>query len=338
MTFALLSAPAAALKDAKPKEYDFFEHLRQGTANDDEKAVANPWSMQTAGAVVKEGLLGEIPIATVETMSGQPVHSPGPLRAEETNGTVSLSSRNKKLFFAEETMRNQWCKTKNGVLMKWLKTAAAQDPEKLVVLVENGDVVFGGCSGEQMRTYYEAIRDASGGAKVVASAEVSPYPSDMMPYYNRTFRADLEERMSKVSRALDVKENWAADYADCRDPLGGPCDSPPTYRFMNYGFVMGPAHALEKFVTEVYQAGGFDQMAAQTYFLKHPEEVTLDYTGNLALSLHNIAEDDESPLSIKKPLFGKKHLVNKVTGQTQCFVHGNGNSESFVRRLAKELM
>merc|ERR1719401_529969 len=205
--------------------------------------------------------------------------------------------------------------------------------------MDGGNTLYGGCSEKHIKTFYDAIVKASGGAPVVGGAEVSPYPMQVLQYYNRTFRTDLETRMHDVTRMLDVKDSWAADYADCRDVLGGPCDDPPAYRFLNYGFLMGPAAKLAKFVEAVYKQGGFDQVAAHKYFLEHPEEVTLDYAGALSLSLHNMAEDKQSLISVAKGGFGnkKKTIKNKVTGQVQCFVHGNGNGENFVQRLAAEM-
>lgn len=337
---------ASALKEAK--EYHqpkvavgakLFEDLRNAaTYAGDMKQVPNPAMMEhDVGATIHEGAIGSIPVISAFTKNDIAINSPGALRAEEANTSVYLEATSRKYLRAQSTMRNQWSKIKTASLLRWLKHTASAKPDELVIMVDSGDVVYGGCSEKQIQTYYQAIVEASNGTEIVASAEVSPYPVQAFDFYNRTAFPWMDERMAAVNRQLDIKADWAADYADCADILGGPCDSPPSYRFLNWGFVMGPAAKLEKMVEFIFKDNNFDQTSAHGYYLEHPGEVTLDYGGVLSMSLHNLAEGDGAPVHFKKGMFGKKTLVNKVSGQTACFVHGNGNGEGFVKSLAAEL-
>merc|ERR1719221_1498951 len=100
---------------------------------------------------------------------------------------LELHSISRKILRNKRIMRLQWEKTKHGLLVKQLKHMEHDDPGKLAIIVDAGDVVFGGCSEKDLTALYNGIVEASNGAKIVASAEVSPYPMQAMLYYNETY-------------------------------------------------------------------------------------------------------------------------------------------------------
>merc|ERR1719401_1943768 len=167
----------AEKKEEKHNSARFFDGLVKDAAGLDKierQTVTNPFAIDDAGANVRVGSLGDIPLVSVYSSSNTPVNSPGALRTTETNATlVGLSSRQeRKQFYMQEIMRDQWSKTKNAALLKWLKSLASSEPEKLVVKMDGGNVLYGGCKEKDIKIFYNAIVKASGGAPVVGGAEV----------------------------------------------------------------------------------------------------------------------------------------------------------------------
>lgn len=316
----------------KASEQEYVEELRASVLENPQSALENPWDIRDASGILSIGNMGDIPIVTARSKaSGGPMEPPGAVRAG--GKAVQLASHSSGVL--PQLIQNQWQRNKNGIILKWLRDEVKNTPNQVAIVIDSGDIISGGCTDKQLMEKYEAIVKVSGGAKLVASAEVSPYPVHLASKYKR---ADLENRRTKMLMDHNIKENWASKYADCRDHAAGPCDDPPKYQYLNMGFLMGPIEDLYNFYYHVFKAGGLDQLRATEYALDHPDKVTMDYGGRLALSLHNLAEDKQSPLSVSKTMFGKKKIIkNEVTGEAQCFVHGNGNGELFVKRLAEEM-
>lgn len=76
-----------------------------------------------------------------------------------------------------------------------------------------------------------------------------------------------------------------------------------------------------------------DQSVYATYWLEHPELVTLDYETKLIFCLHDVAA---SALSVQE---GHGIVKNNVfnLGHPQCFMHGNGFGKGLARQLAHDL-
>merc|ERR1719409_1971191 len=95
---------------------------------------------------------------------------------------------------------------------------------------------------------------------------------------------------------------------------------------MNSGLYMGRAGDLLPVLLGVAGGGdAYDQLSAYRYQLQHPGAVVLDYPGKLVLSLHNVRDIDRLlVVEDGSGAAGGKVLRNTVTGDIQCFVHGNG--------------
>lgn len=120
----------------------------------------------------------------------------------------------------------------------------ARSREKVVVMAENGDMVSGGCTEANVRGFYSAIVDSSGGAEVVASAEVSSYPhqwdvtisipvlvekiEDVIQAnrdtadYKQYRREEIgNELKSNDMKNMLVKVGWENEFAEYRDQVKG---------------------------------------------------------------------------------------------------------------------
>jgi len=69
--------------------------------------------------------------------------------------------------------------------------------------------------------------------------------------------------------------------------------------------------------------------------LKNPATVTLDYAGDLSMSLHNMNLGN-LPLEVNGTSTSK-NIQSKLTHSFICFVHGNGNSFAALQGVAGEL-
>uniref|UniRef100_A0A7S4R5A6 Uncharacterized protein n=1 Tax=Alexandrium monilatum TaxID=311494 RepID=A0A7S4R5A6_9DINO len=187
--------------------------------------------------------------------------------------------------------------TKNELFLRWLQEPV-RDPDGLAVLIDGGDLIYGGCGEAALLRAYHAIANAGGGAKVVVSAEMGGYPKNMRSVQEGPGPSG---QMDKVLAAFGLRRDWTTPYVDCsRDIDAGPCSNHRVYRYLNYGFLMGPVGELRKLVSFVLAQGGTDQGQAARYCFNHSEVCTLDYGGLLSLSLHNFKRSmDEGPLALR---------------------------------------
>lgn len=188
--------------------------------------------------------------------------------------------------------------------LKWVEERVAVADEAILILVDGRDMAWGGCSVADLVARYHTIVAASGGPKVVVGADnqvFPPAPWDYLPF---------KSRRRTVQSAFGIS---AANF------------SPANPRFVNSGFIMGPApdllrllrctkdHAVEPGVTWM------DDQYGVTYCMIHnPDLITIDYSTSLSLQLADARQD------IVERRDGT--VFNTAVSATQCFIHGNGQS------------
>jgi len=229
----------------------------------------------------------------------------------------------------------QWQRNRWSSLKPWLEYAIGRNPEKLVIIHSRGDVLYGGCSENIIQFKYEQI--VGGGTQtIVAAAEVSPYPQDLGWWYSEsTF---TETMRSQALSSFGVPDGWVTKYAHCdNNTVNSMCGSPPRYQYASSGFLMGPALDIFTMLSGLESYEGLENRFINEYFLANPSKMTLDYSGSLSMTVHNLVKPDGS-IPVRVSGSGdNKTLVFKDTNTTVCFVHGNGNSFESVKALASEL-
>lgn len=285
----------------------------------------------------------EIPIVTVNTNDDRQ-HFPMP-------GVPSK-------HFTNLGAGKKWDGWRTKILMyqDWLEAKVHREPDKIVILLDSGDVLFGGCTDDELRSMYDATVSVSGGAPVVMGAELYLWPFTLVLLEKYATRS-LQTRREAVQQVLGLDDNSYGRYANvtlCSEfPRSSRCSTPNAYQFLNAGFIMGPVKAIHKVLAGMLDTrdtwsgmspawwkakhnvtdGWDDQGAAAEWMLSHADDVTLDYTGALSIQLSKMKD----PLR-NKVLFLKDGVVrNRVTGRVQCFVHGNGLSEEDLPQLLKQL-
>mmetsp|Transcript_19351 Transcript_19351/g.41158 ORF Transcript_19351/g.41158 Transcript_19351/m.41158 type:complete len:425 (+) Transcript_19351:85-1359(+) len=270
---------------------------------------------------LSSGSAGAISFVSVDTRSA-------PLLARFNNFTdgTSVGTRT-PLTNLGEGRQWQGFKTKLRLLAHFLhgRLAAGQGAE-LVAYVDGEDVLWGGCDLTTFQDSYWRIR-AHSGASIVFNAALTCSEQDC-------------NEVPAVSK-------WACESAGDKDLNGGfwetyaggcrgtwndqciarricsACSLPPTLKFLNAGFFVGPVSALVKMVDwalsnyDRVSAWG-DQSALAMYWLDHQNEVTLDYLGELAISLSDMGED------LLKADSAKQVVWNEAFERKQCLIHGNG--------------
>jgi len=217
------------------------------------------------------------------------------------------------------------------ILADYLNETQTENPDQLLVFIDGADVIYGGCPANKLaEIFYETV--GSGGIgdskpKVVLGAEMGAFPSRLMTRY----------RIFDDRRKNTVKGRWNKldyrDFADCNrtSAVLGPCSDPPFYQFGNTGFIMGTTRDILHVLSATIGYSN-DQEGLIEYMLMHPEQVTLDYTGQLVLALHSLKD---SVLDVEKDAeTNATRLRNRVTGKIQCFVHGSGNGKRRLKEIA----
>ena len=251
--------------------------------------------------------------------------------------------------------------TKNLLLFAWLQGQVKRDPSALAVLIDS-DMFYGGCSTEQFLSDYHATVSASGGAEVVMGAEFGAYPAglnverwrDLALQYEETAQGAATQR--GVLRKFNLTKTAYSPLASatrCKYCVCASCalrgkSSLPGYRYVNYGFVMGPVAALHKLLAyvlattlETYDLTSasltlnlgsakrplwIDQGAVAEYYLQHQREVTLDFSGALVLNLYAFKQPVTGSLLVVQGSNAKAMKVKNavLSNRTACFIHGNG--------------
>jgi hypothetical protein len=209
----------------------------------------------------------------------------------------------------------QWYgyKTKVDLYYQYVKERAeANVPGELIILADNGDMAFGGCSYEDLLTKYDEIVRASDFAQVVAGADNKLFPPGDWNY------TVFDSRRHKVMEAFGLNMSSYCAISDC---------STFDYKYANSGFLMGPPKELSWLLACMLEHGnvedtdtGFDdQQGLHACMFAHPSLVTLDYAGTLTLEL----------IYFKKLALSSSggRVFNEVVDHSpQCFVHGNGDT------------
>jgi len=287
---------------------------------------------------IQDGLTPNIPVAAVAIKDlDQPPAPPSSFRTGGTVGGMDYMHLNGVVNPTADLTVWQWQRNKWFGLKKWLEFWISRYPEKLVVVHSYGDVLFGGCNETTLQYKYDSLVAASGSTtKIVLAAEVSPYPSDMGWAYQR-WNESLVNRTHSVLDSYGMSHGWAETYANCSASVpNSQCSSPPRYQYANAGFIMGPANDVYEMLSGLSTYPGLENRLVNEYFLANPDVVTLDYPGTLVLSLHNMVKDGNTPVEVVTT-GGNKSLRNKETGQSVCFVHGNGNSFDVIKGWAEQL-
>lgn len=221
--------------------------------------------------------------------------------------------------------------------------------EHLVAFFDGGDVLYGGCNVADFKEAYAAITSRSG-ARIVFSAEVvcGEQDCDRVPAVPE-WAADLSHVDNLDSGfwakyAVGCNGTWKTilndDGVPCvqRRDCGywAPCSDPPAVKFLNSGFFMGPMLELSEMLEwsllhyEQYSVWG-DQSVFSQYWLENPDKVTLDYLGQLTLSLSDLRPD----VIAVSPEGGGKVINEAFGGRQQCFVHGNGRGRWLLKNLVQ---
>mmetsp|Transcript_21169 Transcript_21169/g.66985 ORF Transcript_21169/g.66985 Transcript_21169/m.66985 type:complete len:507 (-) Transcript_21169:67-1587(-) len=201
-------------------------------------------------------------------------------------------------------------KSKVRLLQKYLSKRMDEGADdELVAFVDGSDVIWGGCDPGYFQHAYEQIVEKSG-ATIVFSAELACGEQDC----NKVPEVpQWAVELAGEGRALDgdfwkeyvdgCRATWTDECSAKRDCGGlAACADPPTVRFLNSGFVMGPVKDLAKLMD--WSLENYDEMSVwgdqsvfASYWLENQEAVTLDYTGALAASISDLRwELLEAPL------------------------------------------
>jgi hypothetical protein len=278
------------------------------------------------------GLGQRIPVLTVDTRSDEAF--------VPMNGAEGLTMSNVGVHGDWSSMLS-----KNEMILDWLEDQVAGHHDDLVIIVDSNDMLYGGCEIDVLLSGYKRVAAASGGALIVASAELGLSPQE--PKYEPQRYENLRKRQLEVMNASGLNDDpWHIrnqTRQKCKEGINATgiyaCSNQTGYEFMNYGFLMGPVGAMHTLVSHVVKTvqpnffetmKGFlsqdkhmeelnDQGVAAMYMFDHPDEVTLDYPMSLIASLHDMPHD---LLDVDN---GK--MRNAYTKRHQCFMHFNGNSQ-----------
>jgi len=224
--------------------------------------------------------------------------------------------------------------SKVAVPARFFEQEAKNDPNEIVVVADTADVLAGGCNGDELLRRYRATVAAHGpnGPKVIFGAQFRVFPRETLRF---NIYPKLASRRDKVLANLGLNRTAFLPYlreSRCRQDHVDLCRWPRAYDKLNAGFVMGPvgelhrvfkgALAQPKYNTHSISKGNQsnmvwnDQLTFAVYMSEHPDQVGLDYGGLLSAQLvysENMVHVEDGTVK------------SRVHGNTQCFVHGNGN-------------
>lgn len=280
------------------------------------------WLLVTASAVFSDGVGAVLLSRTHSTFSGasqRPGHRVLIVTVATNRGAryEMPGAPGPPVTYVNVGAGEEWhgMRTKTDTLFRWLQNATLQMPDQLAILADGGDVLFGGCSEDDLIGRYQALIRASGGARVVAGAELTLFPffkgQHTVCQYNTRRRVEM-------LAALGSKERnpYSLIALASRQPFIPNCAVLPSYQFANGGFLMGPISALRE--VQAGMAAAWDEQAGlHKYALEHPDQVVLDYEGSIVLN----------SLRWVRSVLVKEDggaVRNRVTDTVQCFLHGNG--------------
>lgn len=283
-----------------------------------------------------QGFPPDVAIGTLEMKdSGLPAIPPSAYRYGGSAGGDEVRHLNGVAIPPVDLVVWQWQRQRHIALKEWLAHWVSRVPTKLAVIHSNGDVLFGGCDENTIEFKYQEIISASGGtAKIVAAAEVSPYPSDLGMWYES--KAWTNTARTSMLTTFGRSADWITKYANCTGAKNSLCTSPPKYQYASSGVLVGPVVDLYNMFASMYTYTGEENRIVNEYYLKNPSLMTLDYAGIMSMSLNNLVKGGSIPVEVSGS-GSSKSLVNKEGGEKVCFVHGNGNSFGALKTLAQQL-
>jgi len=275
-------------------------------------------------------------------------------------GVPGLDAYNLMSACGQRSWKNIATKTCSN--LAYVELVMSIDPTQLVVLLDGSDLVYTGCSKNDLHAAYTSLV-AHSGASIVFGAEFGCWPckvdDEVMVGYSKNSQRS-RRRVALERHGLEATAY--TDHAKCEIPYG-PCSAPPAMQYLNGGFAMGPAQDLQPVLQDACEhvtvaskeaeaqrrnassAGKAskplisEQRFLHRYLLEHPDAITLDYPGHLVINLHQL-DTDLKFFSVEERMDGNlkvRVLRNRVTGRVQCFVHGNGSGKDVVKKLAKRL-
>jgi len=219
--------------------------------------------------------------------------------------------------FVNYAVGKQWqgMLTKTKALLQGAKERAATSPDGLIILMDT-DVINGGCSDAVLRDRYERIVRVSGGAPVLVGADPYQWP-DIPGFLGRFQDTAMQARRNAILAEFGMNS---------RDLDAWQLPNAVSYSFVNSGFIMGPAWLVVK-VIECSLAFGWmqenyfnDQGGMQQCASRHPNIITIDYTGTIVLDTNGL-----KPGFLRVTPAG---IQNTLLGGPQCFVHLDGHTQA----------
>ena len=283
-------------------------------------------------------------------------------RRSDASIAVVGTSRTARLLPA--AVRNLGCNaswrglmTKPRLFHEFISREAALDANKVFVLTDAADFVWtDNCNHRELISRYRAIIAASDGARVVAGAELCrwphPFPANRDEEYAR-FDGRRQRMLAAVQKeggrgVSNAPMNHTA--TTCNTVTGSTrlqkhqgisvlvglcaCSAPPQHKYVNSGFLMGPASALRDVLACMLaqQTTGVgvvdDQHALTLCMFEQPGLLTLDYGSSLVLSLSGM----HAQSAIDAPDGLARSLVSVGSGRHPCMLHFNGNSRGSLWR------
>eukprot|EP00928_Gymnodinium_smaydae_P048793 TRINITY_DN32671_c0_g1_i1.p1 TRINITY_DN32671_c0_g1~~TRINITY_DN32671_c0_g1_i1.p1 ORF type:complete len:388 (-),score=88.46 TRINITY_DN32671_c0_g1_i1:102-1265(-) len=273
-----------------------------------------------------------------------------------TQGEIALKSEG---HFPEDVINagkgKQW-KGYGTKLVEILSVVSKLQADDMLVYVDGNDVTWGGCSKAQFLQSYQEIRDASGapvvfGAEMVCGEQECGGASSAIPPWALTRAKPPFLRMLAEGELNECTEQVKSE-CRCDRPSSPPCraffsnysfaDIPDfeldntggnyevTFKYLNSGFFIGPVRSIRKMLEwSVFHYIGVknkkywmhDQGVLAEYRRLNPTLVTLDYFGELALSLPRVSK---IVLQTEVSEGGRRIARSKLLGnKAQCFIHNN---------------
>mmetsp|Transcript_138571 Transcript_138571/g.430967 ORF Transcript_138571/g.430967 Transcript_138571/m.430967 type:complete len:513 (+) Transcript_138571:79-1617(+) len=201
-------------------------------------------------------------------------------------------------------------KSKVKILQKYLQGRLREGGgDDLVAFVDGSDVIWGGCDPGYFQHSYDEIVRLSG-ARIVFGAELACGEQDCnkvprVPQWAEELSGKRRLNRGFWKRFIDgCRATWTDECSAKRDCGGmAACADPPSVRFLNSGFVMGPVTDLSKMFDwslENYDNVTVwgDQSVFASYWLKNQKDITLDYTGAMVACISDMRwELLEAPLN-----------------------------------------
>eukprot|EP00425_Heterocapsa_triquetra_P018121 CAMPEP_0195154844 /NCGR_PEP_ID=MMETSP0448-20130528/183859_1 /TAXON_ID=66468 /ORGANISM="Heterocapsa triquestra, Strain CCMP 448" /LENGTH=586 /DNA_ID=CAMNT_0040193625 /DNA_START=28 /DNA_END=1789 /DNA_ORIENTATION=+ len=176
--------------------------------------------------------------------------------------------------------------------------AAARE---LVVFMDGSDIFWGGCDLQTFQASYHEIATRQA-APIVFNAAVGLPPM----YWDLPGSTPVDHVVEPQTPFPDLYAPYTAgcslrcngtwrnvctnDLLSNLSDTAGHAVSPPKLRFINSGFFMGPvdkvADMMQWVLSNYEQYASTDQTVFQAYWLQQPGKATLDYRGELAVTLN----------------------------------------------------